>query len=174
VNLFVTDYSPIIAAQQLDNKRVGKLLIEAVQLLSTTILLTLDDQEKNIGEGGLCKLSHQNHPVAKWVRNKSGNYGWTFNYACALDQEFKYRFGKYHKTGERLKTILWYYDLISDTLPPGADPFCNCARNSVYNLDYTHLPVSDAYQRYLNYRWKYTDKSPPTWTNRKPPEWYNG
>jgi len=37
MNIFISDLSPIVSAQNLDNKRVVKMVLETAQLLSTAI-----------------------------------------------------------------------------------------------------------------------------------------
>jgi hypothetical protein len=176
MNLFVTDYDPIEAAKHLDNKRLGKALIEGCQLLSTAVIKTLEDQvdKEEIGPGKLSRISHVNHPVSLWVRSSVGPFRWTYAYSVSLDQEYKLRFDKPHESGYRLDTIVNYYNVMVDALEIKKLEFCNCAKHQGYGIDFTELPVTEAYRQYLNYRWKNTDKTKPTWTNRAPPEWYDG
>jgi len=39
VNIFITDISPLISAQSLDDKRVVKMVLESAQLLSSAIFI---------------------------------------------------------------------------------------------------------------------------------------
>ena len=173
MNLFVTSKCPYTCATALDDKRVGKLLMEANQMLSLAVKLC-DDMgpapgPDDIGPGRVCRgLAHRNHPVSLWVRRTYSNFVWTAKHALALADEFATRFDKPHDSARRTRYIV---DHFSDRLPPGGQtPFQNSARNAGRGVDFTHLPVPEAYRAYLRARWE-TDKREPTWTRRGPPEW---
>ena len=154
MNIFITNICPVKSAQNLDDKRVIKMILESAQLLSTAI------RYFNIEHKDLYKSTHVNHPSSVWVRQSKQNYMWTFNHYMALCNEYTNRYGKVHKS-ESLKYLLKEY---SSVLPDiGLTDFANCARNKEHGLDYTNEDcVFTAYQKYLNARWE-TDKREPTW-----------
>lgn len=174
MNLFVTDFCPIECAIALDDKRVGKLLMEANQMLSLAVKLcddmgpepTLDD----MGPGKVCfGYAHRNHPVSIWVRTSYSNFLWTARHARALGDEYQYRFGKPHASADRTEYIMKWF---GNRVPAGEmTPFQNSARNAGKGLDFSHLPVYEAYRTYLRHRWQ-TDVRPVLWSRRDPPSWY--
>ena len=53
----------------------------------------------------------------------------------------------------------YFYDLINTYEKKSIwDTFPNCARSKDKGLDFTHLPIIEAYREYLNYQWFNTDK----------------
>lgn len=164
VNIFVTSPDPALSAQALDNKRVGKMLIEAVQMLSTAAL-TRDSSLRNVE--GLYRPTHPNHPCTLWAGESRSNWLWLHEHASALAREYSYRYGREHATGQKLAFVLrcaW-------TIPNGdLTPFANCAAHRGLGLDRTSLPPVEAYRSYLNHRWD-TDKRAPEWGSRGAPEW---
>lgn len=176
MNLFVTSECPIECAIALDDKRVGKMLMEANQMLSLAVKLArpsrgtpvLICQTNEIGPGKICAgFAHRNHPVSLWVRASRANFSWTVQHARALADEFEFRFGKKHASAERTDFITQF----ASNLPDGdLTPFQNSAKNSSLGIDFSHLPVPQSYREYLKERWA-TGRFMPTWINRKAPEW---
>lgn len=170
MNLFVTDESPIKSARNLDDKRVGKLLMECCQLLSVAAKFHWEDNGYILYEttreftSGMAWL---NHPITMWIRSSRGNYDWTLQHGNALWLEYHHRFNKIHASGQRLK----FLETQRDCIPGGPLlPFVNCARNLGLGVDYSHLPVPESYRQYIMERWL-GDTLPVKFTNREPPEW---
>ena len=172
MNLFVTDPDPEVCARNLDDKRVGKLLMECNQMMSLAIKHHWPDQDgSHVFYETSTELtsgwSHLNHPVSVWVRETSDNFSWTLDHAKALADEFTHRTGNIHRSSLRLPNIEKY----SECIPSGdLTLFQNSARNSGLGIDFTHLPIPFSYREYLLERWR-TDKNPVRFTNRQPPEW---
>lgn len=177
MNLFVTNDDPVLCAHALDDKRVGKMLMEANQMLSLAIKLSTPSRglpklicmTTEIGPGKVCEgLAHRNHPVSVWVRSSRGNFSWVVQHARALAEEFVLRFGKSHASAERTD----YITRFASNLPDGdLLPFQNSARNASLGIDYSWIdPVTEAYRQYLSARWP-GDTYAPKWTNRGRPEW---
>ena len=170
MNLFVTDDCPVLSAQALDDKRVGKLLMEANQMMSLAIKLHDPDCNEFWIEG-FARLTkgypHRNHPVSIWVRSNRTTFDWCLQHAEALDAEYTHRCGRQHDSGLRLP----YIRTFRHCLPDGPLlPFQNSARNAGKGIDYSHLSVIQAYRLYLAHRWD-TDTLPVAWTNRGEPAW---
>lgn len=157
MNLFVTSKNPTMCAINLDDKRIGKLGLEGVQILCAVLA--------SRGIQAPYRPTHVNHPVVKWAKQSDANAYWLVCYCDAMFNEFEYRFGKIHKTSYVLDRIRHYF-LATAGAP---SEFANCARNSKYGLDFTNLPVEDAYQKYLQERWK-TDTRAVKFTNRVTPQ----
>ena len=173
MNIFAVDDDPVVCAKALDDKRVGKLLMEANQMLSLAIKIHHQGHPQflQVGPGQLTYgFAHKNHPVSIWVRESYGNFLWTAIYARALGEEFQHRFDKVHASAARTKFIMMNYQNII----PGGDrtPFHNSARNKGKGIDFTWMINTNyAYQNYLNVRWA-NDVRTPMWTNRGRPEFF--
>ncbi len=166
MNLFVTDEDPVACARALDDKRVGKLLMEANQMMSMAVKRYLDVSLSDIGDGKLVDGSgYSQHPVTLWVGESRSNFRWTYRHAVALAIEWRFRFGSSHASARRTPYIYEFAGYIPEN---GLTPFQNSARNGVF--DFTWLPVPLSYRHYVRTRWKH-DILPVKFTNRKPPDW---
>lgn len=168
MNLFVTDIDPVICAMNLDDKRVGKLLMECNQMMSLALKTHWEDDSfvfyETISEL-TSGFSHLNHPVSIWVRETRGNYDWTLAHAKALAQEWEFRFGRQHGSAQRLT----FMEREAYRIPDGIlQPFQNSARNG--EIDFTYLPVPYSYRHYLHNRWN-SDVRAVTFTGRQEPAW---
>ena len=172
MNLFVTSEDPWQCARNLDDKRVGKMLMEANQMMSLAVKIHWpDDDGSYVFYETSTELtsgwSHLNHPVSVWVRATRSNFLWTLQHGRALAAEFEHRFGHAHGSAARLQ----YLETCEDCLPAGdVLPFQNSARHDGLGLDFTYLPVPYSYREYLKHRWQ-TDKRAVTFTNRGAPAW---
>ena len=160
MNIFVTDENPIKAAQNLDDKRVVKMVLESAQMLCTAL------HENGASHLAQYKPTHKNHPANVWARETRMNYGWLLMHFMALCKEYTHRTGKTHKS-ESLFTNLW---LGAQHIPDGElTPFANCAAHSGKNISYKHVSdIHSAYRQYLVDRWA-TDTLIPKWTKRSRP-----
>ena len=83
MNLFYLDKDLKVNAESHVDKHVGKMIVEAVQLVCTAF--HLQDIEAPY------KKTHPNHPSAIWTRNSRDNMEWTIEYATRLNEEFMFR-----------------------------------------------------------------------------------
>ena len=117
MNIFVVNTNPIIAARDLCDKHVVKMITESVQLLSWAMI--------SIGLEGPYKKSdrHWNHPCTKWTRETFENYYWLYRHADELGKEYTRRYGKYHLAHKKLHddVPIWI-----DLPEFGLTPFANC------------------------------------------------
>ncbi len=101
MNLFILSLDPARAAEEMMDKHVNKILLEAVQMLCTAMHIVEPELPENIA-GSLYKLAHKNHPVTIWCRTSRANFIWTLDLVDALHTEWKYRYGhpetKIHKS----------------------------------------------------------------------------
>lgn len=166
MNLFVTSPNHYECAIALDDKRLNKMCVETAQILSTALW------HRGIIDVNLYKPVMIHHPIVLWAKEKDENLWFTYLNFCSLFTEYFHRFNKKHATSKNcfLFYQLVYKSLEKEDLVKHLD-FCNCARNTSLNLDFTNVSdVFQAYRMYLNARWK-TDKREPKWTNRTPPAW---
>jgi len=158
MNIFVLDKDPRKAARSHCDKHVVKMILETAQLLSGAHHV-LDPEGDH---SDLYKKTHINHPSAKWVRENSANYDWTYQLFLELLIEYTYRYGKIHKTSRLVNGLYKSPPLISKTHTmtefPQAMP------------DQYKVP-GDAVQAYKNY-YKGDKAKFAKWTKRKVPEWF--
>lgn len=91
MNLYAVSPDPKKCAEYLDTKRLGWVGIkESAQLIATALHCLY-------GVETMIKPSHENHPVAKWVRADKENLSWTWWYLVFCNEEYFSRLGKpYH------------------------------------------------------------------------------
>lgn len=162
MNIFCTSEDPVQSALWLDDKRVNKMILETTQLMSTAVrMCSKEELPPNI-----YKITHSQHPVSIWARVSIENFDWLFQHAKALATILK-KNGTVHSSIITICLVNEYRDCLPKR---PRTPFCNCARNLLLGLDYTHMPVQEAYRAYLNARWQ-MDVRNPTWKNRQEPQW---
>lgn len=165
MNIFVLECSPHgtidwkRSAEALDNKRIGKMIVESLQLLSTAC--------RTMGIDVGYKATHRNHPCAVWVRESSANYRELLHYVYFLTAEYKRRFNKAHSGEKTWLELAKIY--LTDRLP-------------YFNHDLTLPPlaVSKEYRRECRsvldlvsaYRGYYTSKENMYYDQDDIPEWF--
>jgi hypothetical protein len=181
VNIFACDEDPVTAARYLDDKRLGKLGMEAAQLAHYAFVEGTDD--------GLLRLhtwytdapykspsAYRNHGVALWTRATLPNLCWLLTHAQALFVEWSAAYTKAHAT-ERvitaMRTALEARGIDVAKLATAHTPHHNAAANDGLGLNFKHLPTTRAYKTYLPARWP-TDKRPATYRNRLQPRLVDG
>lgn len=155
MNIFFLHSDPKKCAQYHCDKHVVKMILESAQMLCTAHHC-FDSKIPN-----LYKKTHVNHPSSVWVRESKSHYKWLYNLFVELCEEYKYRYGKVHKTDAKLRKVLknppkglkdaGFVD------PPQAMPEEYRSGNSV-----------KSYRKYYNEE-KY---SFCTWKERDVPEWF--
>jgi hypothetical protein len=156
MNLFIVNTCPARAAQELDDVRVIKIALEATQILCTAL------HQKGIPAP--YKPTHPHHPVTVWAGEDDRNANWVLRYGYELCKTYESWTGKKH-------ACVAILDDIREHIPDADEPesFQNSARNGVF--DFSNLPITEAYQKYLNARYL-SGKRPPKWTKREKPWWY--
>jgi hypothetical protein len=104
LNIFHLASCPKKAAQMQCDTHVCKMILESAQLLSTAHRELDGDgwADSNL----LYKSTHKNHPSAVWIRESSQHYLWGYEHMMHLGEEYRYRYGKTHKTIEKLGRVL--------------------------------------------------------------------
>jgi len=185
MNIFYVDHDPVVAAQQLVDKHVVKMVLESAQLLSTAhrVLDGNMQERQRLVPGTLnnpkyrkhktwiltdtrndimYQATHINHPSAVWCRTAVENYLWLVDHFYGLLAEYTYRYEKKHKCYD-----MGYY-LQS---PP----------KNLKDYDWTPMPscMADEYKisnepctNYRNY-YKIGKSKLHKWTKRQQPEWIN-
>lgn len=97
MNIFFLDPDFTKNAQYHVDKHCGKMILETAQLLATAY-------PKGVAP---YKITHYNHPTAKWIRESMDNFNYAIKYAKALGTEFAFRRKKVHKSE---LVINWYME----------------------------------------------------------------
>ncbi|NBT06057.1 MAG: hypothetical protein EBS54_04745 [Betaproteobacteria bacterium] len=173
VNIFACDPDPFQAARYIDDKRLGKLGMEATQLMQFAFTLGTDDGRLAPSSVVFTRVSktYAGHGVARWVRASVPNLCWTLLHTMALFRERTQAYGTTHATERVVDAILeavvdkGFY--LATEAEHHAFPH-NSAANQDLGLDFKHLPVYEAYRTYLPRRWA-TDVRKATFKNREAP-----
>lgn len=181
MNIFLTNIDPEIAARDLCDLRLNKMILETAQLLCVaykhlypTYYVDLSAADKAL----LYRDTHVNHPCAVWARKNVTNYVWLYQYWAWLAYEKHIRTGKMHLSYTKLARIL-------------AEPIARCNDPSHFkniteaDFDFdctgiiefesssdTPMNLFERYQACLNQKWA-QDAREPKWTNQIKPAWAN-
>jgi hypothetical protein len=155
MNIFALDLDTKKCAQYHVDKHITKMCVEYAQLLCGVHHMT--DSQYVIPY----KLSHKNHPCSIWVRECIENYTWLCDLGIALCDEYRYRYGKRHKSLDVIEWALFY----KPNLPTNGDitPFALAMPDECK----VHSAVESYRLYYITYK-----KSLGTWKNRNQPEWF--
>ena len=142
-------------AQYHCDKHVVKMITEQTQLLASAYYFT-DYVQKDI-----YRLTHANHPCAKWVRESLSNWLWLQEATYALCAEYTHRYGREHACLSKVRQ----YE-IPHLCDIGLTPFAEAMPDQYKNTN-----VIIAYRDYYNgekqhlFAWK--NRSEPYWIERK-------
>lgn len=165
MNIFATDECPVQSALNLDDKRIGKMLLESAQMLSTAVRYHVEDKADC---SCLYKAAYKKHPCTIWTRQSIGNFTWLVDHALALGVIFREIRGYDHKA---LRTVLLAQSY-SRFIPDGPlQKFANCTEDKV-----SSLPIIIRYRQFMLTKWLERDVLPVTFTKRKNKleEWKRG
>jgi hypothetical protein len=173
MNLFILSLDPAKAAEEMMDKHVNKILLEAVQMLCTAMRVL----EPNLPEpiaNSLYKLAHKNHPVTIWCRTSRANFIWTLDLVDALHAEWKYRYGhpetKIHKSYQ-VAQILRANIPADDKFP--SPESCGITPFALAMPDQYKHPQGDAVASYRAYYMSPEKRRIATWTKRRSaPTWW--
>lgn len=164
MNIFVLDKNPCEVPKMLCDLHLNKMLIEALQLLSTEERLRGNTNEH------LYKITHQNHPCRLCLSNFD-NYLWLVRYVVASIQEWEYRFDKIHGCNTIYESCFkWLLSTPNDYMETNLS-FPKCMPDEFKVGDSDINSIVESYQNYYRYkktiisRWKYTKREEPEWLN---------
>lgn len=160
MQVFASSSDPTVAAMNLDDKRLNKMITESAQIICTIFSA---DGVKDLP----FKPTHASHPAVKWAGHSDENLHWLARHHTALIGEWFWRFNKTHASGLSA-------DLLSHArYAKEPEKFHNGASNQLRELDYTWCEnVHDAYRLYLTARWL-GDTDKPKWTKHRMPLWFD-
>tara|TARA_B100000927_G_scaffold197111_1_gene159279 strand:- start:625 stop:1308 length:684 start_codon:yes stop_codon:yes gene_type:complete len=90
MNIFAVNDDPRMAALELPDKLIPKMIVESAQMLSTAHRVL--DGDAGADAKGLYQKAYENHPSTIWVRQDALNYWWLWMHALTLCAEYKWRF----------------------------------------------------------------------------------
>jgi Pyrimidine dimer DNA glycosylase len=152
VNIFILNEDPVIAARDLCDKHVVKMIVESAQLLCITI-----------GDKSPYKLTHVNHPCAKWVCASLNNYWWLLEHAKEMSAEYTRRYHKRHKSEDVIDFVMRSYKSFPKTeLTPFVQAVPDHYKNESAVLAYRNYYIGEK-SRFA--KWNYSDK-PSWWPSR--------
>jgi hypothetical protein len=180
MNIFYVDSDPEVAARNMVDRHVVKMILETAQLLSTAHRVI--DGEEYVGQSQsgrkakrwrlsgnvdaiMYAATHINHPSAVWVRENSANYNWLYDHLLALGREYTYRYGRTHLTIDKLK------DILKDS--PQNIKQSNVMTKMPSCMDKQYIVSLDPITNYRNY-YNYGKTDLLRWSNRPPPQWIDG
>ena len=102
MNVFYLDKNPQSAAAMHCDKHCVKMILEYAQILSTAHRVHDGDNAPD----DLYKIAHKNHPSTIWARTSKQHYDWLFRLFRKLTIEYGIRYGKIHRSWERLNQYL--------------------------------------------------------------------
>ena len=154
MNIFVLDSDLKLNAQYHADRHCVKMILEQVQLLTTTHHITKTDP-KTIPYN----KTHCNHPCSIWVRSSLSNYKWLLKSTKELCREYTYRYGKIHKCEGVLK---WCEENLPNIPDKGFTPFAQAMPDEYKDPD----PIK-AYRAY----YRGAKKHLFSWKKRQEPYW---
>ena len=112
MNIFVVNRDPWLAAKDLCDKHVVKMIVESAQMLSTAHRVLDGKPTTALSRTGrrikqwdhpnpafdkvLCKATMVNHPCTRWAMENNKNYFWLYDHLDALLREYTDRYQKHH------------------------------------------------------------------------------
>lgn len=184
MNLFFLDPDPTVAASLYCDQHLGKIRLEASQMLSTAYHLSpyVTIEEK----GGFwfvkdsSQLNHRlynkafvNHPTSIWVRTAKGNFDWTLEHLKAL-QSIWVCSGRNGDATDWIITSFKHTHFLLQ-LSQGMTDVPLAMYDSVKQKYKPKEPLATAVQAYRDYMCAKVFKNDkrPTWTINQQPEWYH-
>ena len=177
MNLFILSLLQKQIAEWMFDSHIVKIILEAVQVLSTAKRLVDPDDpicqptQSTLAEPQLYKIAHKNHPVTIWVRQSQQNYIWTLILVYEMHKEWRYRFGhtkeEYHKSFLVAGQLLKHMPSADKFPQQGLTPFAQAMNH------YPMCKHTDPIQAYRNYY--HAAKPFAKWQKgRVAPYWWEG
>jgi hypothetical protein len=112
MNIFVVDEDPEVAARQLCDKHVVKMILETAQMLCTVAA--------SQGYDTPYRPTHAKHPCTLWAAKSADNWSWLLQHGLAMCAEYSRRYGRTHKSET---VIMWCARLKIGFPESGQTPF---------------------------------------------------
>ena len=179
VNIFFTDWDPIVAAKDSCDSYVIKIPIEVAMLLSA-IHWRLEGYDGPAGSGLPLVISENGNILSaigpykdskvikstsetyKWLIKSTGNYDYAIKYGFGLVEEYKKRYGKLHSVEG---VLIWLKVHVPSCISVG--PLTTDVGLGMPNIYKNRADPTQSYKNYLFYekfdvmKWKYGQT--PAW-----------
>lgn len=161
MNIFVTDYDPVICASHHCDRHEAKMILESAQMLCAV------HHRYGSTFPNIYKETHKNHPCTLWAGENTANFLWLVDLFKALNSQRATRGKATHRS---FTTLVPHVLLAPDGLPMDArrTPFAQAMPD-----EYKHEDATVAYRRYLLAKrdeWRtrgldftYNDRTIPDW-----------
>lgn len=167
MNLFILSMNVKECAEWMFDKHIVKIILEAVQMLCTTIRLV--DPENEIQHMiELYKIAHKNHPVTVWMRTSLENYIWTLDLVDAMHEEWKYRYDHPAKKMHQSYLVATYLREFA----PDASKFPSVGLTTFALAMPVDCKSEDPIESYRKYYQTPEKQKFASWKKRNKPEWY--
>ena len=189
MNLFFLDPNPIAAASLYCDEHLGKIRLEAAQMLSTAYHLSphVNVEERSTGllnskgepiyeyfvQGHrIYNKAFVNHPTCAWVRASKGNFDWCLQHLKALQKIWVAAGNNGDMTDIMITSFNKTHPLLR--LSQGMTDVPLAMYVEVKAKYKPKEPLVTAVQAYRDYMCakEFKNGKRPTWTINKQPEWY--
>ena len=167
MNLFILSSIVEECAEYMVDMHIVKIILEAVQMLCTTIRL-VDPTNAIFQQIKVYKIAHKNHPVTVWMRASLANYRWTLDLVDAMHEEWKYRYD--HPPEKQHKSYIVATYLRKYT--PAADKFSNTGLTPFALAMPSDCKSEDPIDSYRKYYQTPAKQKLASWKKRGKPDWY--
>jgi Pyrimidine dimer DNA glycosylase len=169
MNLFILSLNFKECAEYMFDKHVSKIILEAVQMLCTTMhVIDPENPIFHLDNVKIYKIAHKNHPVTIWMRTSLDNYMWTINLIEAMHDEWKFRYNhpasKMHKSYVLAQYLKLYAPESSKFPQSGITPFALAMPEE--------CKLEDPIESYRKYYQTPEKRRIASWKNRNPPYWW--
>lgn len=167
MNLFILSLDPRKIAEYMMDKHISKIILEAVQMLCSSLrVLEPDDEEI---DAKVYKMAHKNHPVTIWCRTSRENFEWTLELIECMHAEWKWRYN--HKEDKKHKSYIMA-EYLKEKIPAetkfpekGLTKFALAMPNE--------YKCEDPVKAYRNYYMSPEKQKIASWNKKRlMPEWY--
>ena len=172
MNIFFLNQNPSLAAKDLCNVHVVKMITESLQMLTTATIRhgVKESQLPLTKKGTHVKKTHEKHPSTVWAGNTRSNYDWLCEHAMTMCQEYTKAYKKTHFCEKGIYTLSSLNYLVPDgplqEFAVAISDHMNCRKLPDFNI----MSVVDKYRAYYILDKKDISK----WTHgRQKPEWIN-
>lgn len=164
MNIFVVNSNPYIAATELPDKLVCKMIVESCQMIAHGFWNFWKQTIPKKDGNSYSVKGYKNHPCTIWVKSNFENLWWLLRHAKSLCLEYTRRYEKIHASEQ---TIDFCLEFIKDRI--NTDELKNPEKfpRAFSGGKYTIYPTIEAYQRYVSQKyyvsWKRKQYQVPNW-----------
>jgi hypothetical protein len=167
MNLFILSLCFKECAECMFDKHISKIMLEAVQMLCTTIQV-IDPENEIKDKIKLYKICHKNHPVTIWMRSSLANYMWTLDLIEAMHSEWKFRYD--HPSDKLHKSYI--VSMYLRKYAPSSDKFPNIGITPFALAMPVECKCDDPIESYRKYYQTLEKQRIASWKKREKPVWY--